>query len=124
MSQLIQLNTFETGFVDGTSLTVPSTDSSGVAYYPPSGNLFIADSEIAELDIFPEVISDNVFEVTLDGQRSVRSFDLTDEATTGVVNDEPTGISYSTLDEHFYITNDNTFEVYRYELQYNLKPIT
>ena len=115
--QLFQLNTFETGFVDGTALNIPSTDSSGIAYHPPSGNLFIADSEIAELSIFPEVISENVFEVSLDGQTLIQSYDLTDEATTGAVNDEPTGISYSPTDDHFYITNDNTFEVDRYDLQ-------
>ena len=115
--QLFQLNTFETGFIDGTALTIPSTDSSGIAYHPPSGNLFIADSEIAELSIFPEVISQNVFQVSLDGQTLIQSYDLTDETVTGVVNDEPTGISYSLRDNHFYITNDNTFEVYRYDLQ-------
>ena len=115
--QLFQLDTFETGFVDGKALEIPSTDSSGIAYHPPSGNLFIADSEIAELSIFPKVISKNVFEVTLDGKTLVQAYDLTDEATTGTVNDEPTGISYSPIDDHFYITNDNTFEVYRYGLQ-------
>ena len=114
--QLFQSNTFETGFVDGTALEIPSTDSSGIAYHPPSGNLFIADSEIAELSIFPDVISENIFEVSLDGQSLIQAYDLTDEATTGTVNDEPTGISYSPTDDHFYITNDNTFEVYRYNL--------
>lgn len=115
--QLFQVNTFETGFVDGMPLNIPSTDSSGVAYYPPNRSLFIADSEIAELSIYPDVISENLFQVSLDGETLIQSYDLTDEATTGIVNDEPTGISYSTIDEHFYITNDNTFEVYRYDLQ-------
>ena len=114
--QLFQLNTFETGFVEGTPLEIPSTDSSGITYHPPSGNLFIADSEIAELSIYPEV-SQNLFEVTLDGQTLINAYDLTDEDTTGTVNDEPTGISYSPFDDHFYITNDNTFQVYRYDLR-------
>ena len=120
--QLFQLNTFETGFVDGTPLEIPSTDSSGITYHPPSGHLFIADSEIAELSIYPEV-SQNLFEVTLDGQTLINAYDLTDADKTGTVNDEPTGISYSPFDDHFYITNDNTFQVYRYDLQTEGEPV-
>ncbi len=115
---LTQINTFETGFIDDqTPLTIPSTDPAGIAFYEPSGNLFIADSEIAELDIFPDTISFNLFEVTPDGQTLVRAFDLTDEATTGAVNDEPTGIAYDAKNDRFYISNDNTESIFSYELQ-------
>ena len=113
--KLVQVNTSETGFTRPQSgpLEIPSTDPSGITYHEPTGHLFIVDSEIAELAIYPSLISVNLFEVTVDGERLVRAYDLTDEAT-GTVNEEPTGIAYSTTDGHFYITNDNTKQLLRY----------
>lgn len=113
---LEQLNTFATGFIDDeTPLTIPSTDSSGVAFYNPDNTLFIADSEIAELEIFPDTISVNLFQTSLDGQTLIRAFDLTDEEVTGAVNDEPTGITYDPVADRFYISNDNTLSIFRYQ---------
>ena len=115
-----QTNTFTTGFEGGTAegepLEIPSTDPAGISYHDPSGHLFLADSEISELGIFPDPISNNLFEVSRDGETLIRSYDLTDEAT-GAVNDEPTGITFDPVSDRFYVSNDNTNQIYRYRLQ-------
>jgi len=119
--KLAQLNTFETGFeggtADGEPLDIPATDPAGIAFHDPSGHLFLADSEISELGIFPDTVSNNLFEVSRDGEELIRSFDLTDEATTGTVNEEPTGITFDPVSDRFYVSNDNSNQIYRYNLQ-------
>ncbi|MFB6275465.1 MAG: esterase-like activity of phytase family protein [Halothece sp.] len=118
--KLAQLNMFETGFEGGTAegdpLEIPATDPAGIAYHDSSGHLFLADSEISELGIVPDKVSGNVFEVSRDGKKLIRSYDLTDEAT-GAVNDEPTGITFDPVSDRFYVSNDNSNQIYRYKLQ-------
>ncbi len=75
---------------------IPSTDAAGLGYYPVTGNLVIADSEINELSVFT---GDNIFEVSLSGDQLVRG------AMSG--SSEPTGIVYSEFDQFFYVTNDD-----------------
>ncbi len=43
---------------------IMSTDPAGITYHPPSGHLFIADSEINEIS---EFVGDNIFETSLLG---------------------------------------------------------
>ncbi len=87
-----QVNYFDTW--DGG--IIRSTDIAGIAYHPPSGNLYLADSEINELaSIFN---GDNIFETSLSGDQVFR------EIASG--NTEPTGITYNEFDGYFYVTND------------------
>ncbi len=75
---------------------IRSTDVAGIAYHPPSGNLYLADSEINEISsIFTGA---NIFETNLQGDQVIR------EITSG--NTEPTGITYNEFDGFFYVTND------------------
>lgn len=84
---------------------IPSTDPASIEYYAPGGTFFIADSEINEI---PSVFNgNNVFEVTPTGNSLVRAI------ATG--NSEPTGIAYNEVDGYFYVTNDDTFQVTRYD---------
>jgi hypothetical protein len=96
-----QLNVFETWDAG----IIRSTDVAGITYHAPSGHLYLADSEINELSgIFN---GDNMFEVSLAGDVVYR------EIESG--NGEPTGITYSEYDGFFYVTNDVTRKVYRYD---------
>lgn len=83
---------------------IRSTDVAGITYHSPSGHLYLADSEINELSLFN---GDNIFEVSLSGDVVYR------EITSG--NGEPTGIAYSEYDHYFYVTNDVTRKIYRYD---------
>ena len=75
---------------------IRSTDVAGIAYHPPSGHLYLADSEINEL---PSIFNgDNIFETSLSGDQVFR------EIASG--NTEPTGITYNEFDGYFYVTND------------------
>ncbi|MCA9246209.1 MAG: putative Ig domain-containing protein [Planctomycetales bacterium] len=85
---------------------VPSTDAAGVTYHPPSGHLYIADSEINELSS-TYFTGDNVFEVDLAGNTYYNGFETN--------NREPTGITYNEFDGFFYVTNDDTQLIYRYD---------
>ncbi|NUQ61803.1 MAG: tandem-95 repeat protein [Pirellulales bacterium] len=87
---------------------IKSTDPASVVYHPPSGHLFIADSEIDELKVFT---GKNVFEVSLTGNQVFAEY------ATG--NKEPTGITYSTFDGYFYVTNDDAKSVTRYNAALN-----
>ncbi len=74
---------------------IRSTDVAGIAYHPPSGHLYLADSEINELPIFN---GDNIFETSLTGDQVFREIASN--------NTEPTGIAYNEFDGFFYVTND------------------
>lgn len=112
---VIQFNRFKTGLEGSRQLMIPSTDPAGITYHAPSGHLFIADSEIEEISDVWEQVQANVFEASLDGKILYESYNLVDEATTGVINKEPAGIAYSDFDGFFYLVNDDTHLLYRYE---------
>jgi hypothetical protein len=87
---------------------IKSTDPAGIAYHPPSRNLYISDSEINEI---PEIFEgNNIFEISLSGDLVFR------EIASG--NSEPTGITYNEFDGFFYVTNDDRESITRYA--YNL----
>ncbi|MCP3914994.1 MAG: hypothetical protein GY711_05525 [bacterium] len=114
---LQQVVRFETGYSGGSPLTVPSVDPASVLFHPPSGRLFIADSEIDEIPEVFTVISANLFELSRTGDTLFESFDLTQGPGGVPVNEEPTGIVFRTVDEHFYISNDDAQTVTRYTRQ-------
>ncbi len=109
-----QLAHTATGFdASGEALPVPSPYPAGVAFHPPSGHLFLVDSEVDEGPVFGRVGA-NLFEVSLDGSTLYRSWDLTLPSAGEPKNTEPTGIAF--CGGQFYITNDNRNVVYRYRL--------
>ena len=88
---------------------IKSTDVAGVTYHPPSGHLFLSDSEINEIE---EFVGDNMFEVSLLGDVVFNEFE------SG--NREPTGITYNQFDGYFYVTNDTGDKfVTRYDANLN-----
>ncbi len=107
---ITQLDFYLTGFnAQGTPLLIPAIDPAGVEYHPPSGHVFIADSEIDEVAEVWSKIGANIFEVNLAGTLLYASYDL-----VALGNDEPTGIAYNPDDGHFYVTNDITRTIIRY----------
>jgi len=99
---------------------IKSADPVGITYHAPSGHLFIADSEIDEIDAIWSC--ENIFEISLSGNQVFHTFDSyvnKGSACTGVsANDsrdrEPTGITYNEFDGYFYITNDDRTRIMRY----------
>lgn len=89
--------------------TIKSTDPAGLAYHPGSRSLYIADSEINEMPEYFE--GHNIFEVSLNGETLHRGIASN--------NSEPTGITYNEFDGFFYVTNDNTRSIYRYDSALN-----
>jgi uncharacterized protein YjiK len=83
---------------------IKSTDPSGITYHPPSGHLYIADSEINELPVFT---GDNIFEVSLRGDVVFREY-----ASDNV---ESAGITYDEFDQFFYVVNDDNNTITRYD---------
>ncbi len=91
---------------------IPSTDAAGITYQPNSGHLYLADSEINET---PEFQGSNIFEISPTG----------DQLYLGIPsgNDEPTGITYNEFDGYFYVTNDNTQLLTRYDTSISTGPL-
>ena len=95
------------GFFDTWNGAIPSTDPAGLTSHP-SGNLYIADSEINEIgSVFT---GQNVFQITTDGQT------VSQIATN---NSEPTGITYNEFDGFFYVSNDDDHSVTRYDATFS-----
>ena len=113
-SRIKPIRTFETW----NSQVIKSTDPAGITYHPPTGHLFIVDSEINEITSIWECA--NVFEIDLLGTQVFNVFDsyinrgLPCPARAGR---EPTGITYSEYDGYFYITNDDRARVLRYSYE-------
>ena len=105
---LLATDLMQVGYFDTWNGAVPSSDPAGVAYHAPSGNLYISDSEINEI---PAYQGFNVFEVDPSGSPLIREIDGN--------NSEPTGITYNEFDGYFYMTNDNTHEIARYDSTFN-----
>ncbi|MHC4789829.1 MAG: T9SS type A sorting domain-containing protein [Planctomycetota bacterium] len=97
---------------------IKSTDPAGIVYHPPSGHLYIADSEINEIATIWNC--ENVFEVNLTGDQVFNSFDsyaLGGRPCPPLIEKfrrEPTGITYNEFDSFFYITNDDRNLIMRY----------
>ena len=78
------------GHFDTWNGVIPSTDISGLTYHPPSGHLYLSDSEINETIQFQ---GHNIFETSLAGNQVFRNIASN--------NDEPTGITYNEFDGFF-----------------------
>ena len=80
-----------------TSIWSPSSpDPAGIAYFPPSDNLLVTDSEVNEMAIFTGI---NHWETTLTGSQI-------QEASTIPFTDEPTGIAYNPNNQHLFFSDD------------------
>ena len=112
-----QVNHFVTGFDEmDNPLPIPSIDPAGIVYYAPGGGLVLADSEITEVAEAFNVVGATHFLVPTVGGLTLLQWDLSQ--ITGVEpspNLESTGIAYCENDAHFYVTNDDTDLLYRYQ---------
>ena len=88
---------------------IMSTDPAGITYHPPSGHLYISDSEIDEIDSIWN--NENIFEVSLAGNHVFNTYD----AHTSNGKREPTGITYNPFDRFFYVTDDVRNMIMRYD---------
>jgi PKD repeat protein len=89
---------------------IKSTDPAGLTYHPPSGHLYISDSEINEI---PEIFNGaNIFEVSRSGAELFR------EINSG--NSEPTGITFNEYDGYFYVSNDDNQTITRYDDDFHI----
>ncbi len=104
----------QVGYFDTWNGVIPSTDAAGITYHPPSDNLFIADSEINEIPIVFD--GNNIFQSSRDGTQ------LLEEYVSG--NTEPTGITFNEFDGFFYVTNDNSLTITRYDSTLNNSLVT
>ena len=84
----------------------PSPDPAGVEYVPATDTLWIADSEVDEMNIFK---GSNVFE-------STRAGNLVRTHNTMAFSVEPTGIAYDTVSGHFFISSDSGDRFYEVTL--------
>ncbi len=110
-AKLYKTASLRTGFDSaGVPFPIPSIDPASVTYHEPSGHLFLCDPEIDETEIWTQVRA-NIFEVSRDGKTYIQGYNV-----KALGNREPTGITYNPLDDHFYVTNDNTILLYRYQL--------
>jgi hypothetical protein len=98
---------------------IKSTDPAGISYHPPSGHLFISDSEINE--ILTIWNCENIFEINLTGDQVFNTFDAYNPGgqpcppTTNSNNREPTGITFNEFDGFFYISDDGEHAIMRYD---------
>ena len=98
---------------------IRSTDPAGIVYHPPSGHLFISDSEINEIAAIWNC--ENIFEISLLGDQVFNTFDAYNPGgqpcppTTNNNNREPTGIAYNEFDGFFYISDDGEHAILRYD---------
>jgi hypothetical protein len=111
-----QAGYFDTGFANLSSpLAIPATDPAGVVYHPPSGRLFIVDSEINEILSAFDIVQANVFQTPTAGGTTFAQWDTTVQTGNEPSrNREPTGIAYCENDGHFYVSNDDQRYIYRY----------
>jgi hypothetical protein len=111
------VNHTHTGFDGvGNPLAVPSIDPAGILYHEPTGSLFIADSEINEVPAAFDIVQANIFNTTVAVDSTIAQWDVTPrQAFEPARNREPTGITYCPSDNHFYVSNDDSKFIYRYE---------
>ena len=87
----------------------PSPDPAGIAYDSTSDRLVLSDSEINEI---PSLFTgDNLFEIT-------RSGSLTNSTGTTAYSNEPTGITFNSASDRFFISDDNADEIFEVNAQY------
>lgn len=104
--------------------TILSTDPSGITFHPPSGHLFLTDSEINEIDDIWNC--QNVFEVSLAGDTLFNTFDVRGAGGAPCPAQnyrEPSGITYSPFDGFFYVSDDNQQVIMRFDGNFTAPPL-
>ena len=95
--EIHQISSFQTWNLAVAGMRSP--DPAGIVYHPPSGHLFISDSEINEIAAIWNC--ENIFEISLLGDQVFNTFDAYNPGgqpcppTTNNNNREPTGITYN-----------------------------
>jgi sugar lactone lactonase YvrE len=88
--------------IDVSAFVPPSPDTAGIAYIGVSDRLLFSDSEVNEMPIFT---GDNLFEMSTTGN-------LITTTTTIPFASEPTGVAYNPDNEHVFISDDVSREIY------------
>ncbi len=82
-------------------------DTTGIDYWPLTGNLLIADSEVEEMPAYWQ--GSNVFQSTLSGA-------LVSTCTTLPFTREPTGLAINTSNNHIFFSDDGDDLIYEVSL--------
>ncbi len=91
---------------DVSAWSVPSPDPSGVAYWPATGHLLVADAEVEKVPVYA---GKNIYESALGGAL------LNTFSVFGFTN-EPTGISVNPTNNHIFISDDVKHKVFEVNL--------
>jgi len=78
-------------------------DATGIDYWPPTGNLLIADSEVEEMPAYWQ--GSNVFQSTLSGT-------LVSTCSTRAFTREPTGLAVNSTNRHIFFSDDGDDLIY------------
>ena len=105
---LSQINYFET-WTEPNGGVIKSTDPAGITYNSNIGYLFIADSEINEYNSISNN-DKNIFSVSLNGTTLENSFFVAGNPGKA----EPTGITFDSNLNVFFITDDDNDKIYKY----------
>lgn len=98
--------------IDTSVWSNPSTDPSGIDYWPLTGKLMIDDSEVEEaVNGNPPVYwhGFNIFQSTLDGNLTGNCTTFTSNPTSNVYNNftnEPSGLAINSNNNHFFFSSD------------------
>lgn len=97
--------------------TIRSSTPAGIGYHPPSGHLFISDSEINASSSWN---CENIFEVPQLGNTLINSYDAYAQGggpcPPGSSRREPTGIVY--MNGFFYITDDDEHAIMKHDADF------
>jgi hypothetical protein len=98
---------------DLSKISPPSPDPDGLVYLPLSNHLFMSDSEVEEtVSGITHFEGANLWELTLNGSVT-RTANISYEDPTAVpMTDEPTGVTWSSANGHFFFSDDNACKVY------------
>jgi PKD repeat protein/uncharacterized protein YjiK len=88
--------------IDTWQFSPPSPDPAGIAYLSDVDHLLISDSEVNEMSIYA---GSNLFEVDLSGN-------VVGTYTTVAYTSEPTGVTSNPANNHLFISDDNSDEIF------------
>lgn len=99
--------------LDLATITPPGPDPSGLTYLPTSNTLLVSDGEVEEtLGGISHFQGANVWQLTLNGG-VVRTANLSNlPPVAAPISNEPTGIAWNPHNGHYFVTDDNSYEVY------------
>ena len=102
------INTFNVASFDP-----PSPDSSGITYVPRDGQLVMVDSEVDEtVEGISHFEGVNLWQLSIEGD-ALRTANISQKQPTAVaMTNEPTGITWNSLNGHYYVSDDNVLRIF------------